>query len=540
MGISQSEKKSVVALLLPAVFTVLPFTCCENGVAGMSSVDVGVGVSYDFSDKKYGNPSPQKNDDGAETSKKSDQTDSPKHEQGNDTALVTRFHYIYTYNKNDTFELFVAPSLHYDFSDDEKEASLQYNDVRGSFFKNITDKWSVFGENTFSLTENGDKKGVGEQNSEEEVAAEGGAEGIAEEASSADADPAAPPSLDEENDDVLYYRNHTALNARYLYGQNNSLQFGVSYDLLREDAGSVDLQVNDYDRYTVQAENSHRFNSSWGTTLRGSYVRGKYKEQIVVLPPVENPEYDEEAEAEGTSTEPPMLEEIEKRINNDVTEYYFSGSIINFFDAENVFSLEYNHIGVVYDGKERDNSTIYKGQLHWQHRFSEMLTGSLRGGPAWKKIDGGDSYFGLNGSAELRYLQKLWSYGLQISKIYDVENFDGTDKRGPVERLKYSLNADCQLSKRLSLQGLLGYTKEQGDELFIERSEDAREAVTSTKEYEKKSWEASLGLRYYLLEEVNAGLRYSFSHLDAEEEEDSYDEHKVMMTLDWAREWLRW
>ncbi len=537
MEISQSERKSVAALLLPAVFIVLPFACCENGMAGMSSVDVGAGVSYDFSDKKYGNPSPQKNDDGAETTKESDPVDSPKHEQGNDAALVTRFHYIYTYNKDDTFELFVAPSLHYDFSDDEKEVSLQYNDVRVSFFKNITGHWSVFGENTFSLSENNDKTDGSEDVAAEESAAEGGGEAAT---TGADADPTAAPGLAEENDDVLYYRNHTALSARYLYGQNNSLQFGVSYDLLREDADGVDLQANDYDRYTLQAENSHRFNSSWGTTLRGSYVRGKYKEQVVVLPSVENPEYDEEAVAEGTSTEPPMLEEIEKQINNDVTEYYFSGSIINFFDAENTFSLEYNHIGVVYDGEERNNSTIHKGQLHWQHRFSEMLTGSLRGGPAWKKIDGGDSYFGLNGSAELRYLQKLWSYGLQISKVYDVENFDGTDKRGSVERLKYSLNADCQLSKRFSLQGVLGYTEEQGDELLIERSEDTKEAVTSTSEYEKKMWQASLGLKYHLLEEVNAGLRYSFSHLDAEEEEDSYDEHKVMMTLDWAREWLRW
>ncbi len=505
---------------------VLALFCCEISMAGMSSIDVGMSVSYDFSDRKYEDSGGRtKEGEGGIDVADGDTKEEPKDEKGNTLSLIPRFRYIYSYNEKDSLELLVAPSLDYDFSDD-KGVSLHYNDVRGSFFKEISERWSFSGENVFSLTDNNDDGQ--ESNSAQRQT-------VVDDAVTKGSDSSAP-TLDEENDNVRYYRNHAALTTRYRYSRENFMQFGVSYDLLRKDSDGVSSEENNYDRYAVQAEDKHRFNSKWGTTLQGSYVRGKYGEQKVSALPVENirPE-----SAESVSPDSLVEEaQAEKKSGDDVTEYRFSGSVIHYFDQENTLALEYNYIKAVYDGGERNNSVVHMGQLRWRHRFSEMLESTFGIGPAWR--EGGTSHFGLNGLAELRYLHKLGSYSFQITKIYDVENFDGTDQRGPVDRLNYRLALDRQLGKRLSISGVLGYSEERGDELVLAQPGEEGETSFVSEEYEKRIWRVSLGAKYHLLEEIDAGIRYSFSHLDAEAEEDSYDEHRVMMTVDWGREWLRW
>ncbi len=508
-----------------AFTVVLILFCCKIGMAGISGIDVGMSVSYHFSDRKYEHSGVRtKEGEGGIDVANDDTEKEPEYEKSNKLSLIPRFRYIYSYNENDSFELLVAPSLDYDFSDDEG-VSLHYNDVRGSFFKEISERWSFSGEDVFSLTDNNDEEQ--ESNSAERQTA-------ADDAVTKGADSSAP-TLDEEKGDVRYYRNHAALTTRYRYSRENLMQFGVSYDLLREDSDDVSSEENDYDRYALQAENKHRFNSKWGTTLQGSYVLGKYGEQKVSSSPIKN------VQPEGAESVSPdsLVEEAQaEKTSDDVVEYRSSGSVIHYFDEEDTFTLEYNYIKAVYDGGERNNSAVYAGQLRWRHRFSEMLESTFGIGPAWR--EGGINHFGLNGLAELHYLHKLGSYSFQIKKIYDVENFDGTDQRGPVDRLNYRLALDRQLGKKLSIRGSLGYSEERGDELVLAQPGEEGEAFVRD-EYEKKIWRASLGAKYHLSKEIDAGIRYSFSHLDAEVEDDSYDEHKVMMTVDWwGREWLRW
>ncbi len=509
---------SVFLLFVSAVFF-----CCENSMAGMNSIDVGVSVSYDFDDKKYGSDNSmeaeQAEADDNMTARKTRERRKKEDSRSNDLSLTPRFHYIYSYNNDDNFELLFAPSLHHDFAEDG-ESSLQYRDIRASFFKELTERWSLSGRDSFSLTKNDDEN----DNAAEEQTAE------PEISTAVDGNPDSSPDLSAETNSTRYYRNRLSMDSRYRYGDDSSVEIGSSYDLLREDSDKDKSRTNDYDRYTVRMMNGHRFNSKWGTTVQGSYVRGRYKNDTVRKPVKEKTAADKEG----------LAGREEEFVSGDVSEYRFSGSVTNFLSLENTLTVRYDYTKAVYDVDALHDSTIHTGLLRWYHRFSPLLEGSVGVGPSLMQKEGSDDHISLAGMLMLRYLQKLGNYSFQLDKTADMNNFDGTDNRGAVDRLSYRLSADRQLGRRLTIGAELEYTSEEGDEVIPTGRDETGELTTATEEYEKKIWQATLGLQYRLLEEVDAAVKYSFSHLDADREADSYDEHRVMMSLDWDREWLRW
>ncbi len=516
------RKAVVVSIFLLSVIVL--FFCCGSSMAGMSSIDIGVGVSYDFDDKKYGKDTPGEagqpggSDDVAVQKNRMRKKD--KDERSSDLSLTPRFHYIYSYNNDDSFELFFAPSLHHDFAEDG-ESSLQYRDIRASFFKELTKRWSLSGENAFSLGKNDDSEE--EQTEEPEIS------------TAEDGSVKSSPELSAETDNTRYYRNRLSMDSRYIYGDNSSVDIGSSYDLLREDVDSDESEAkkNDYDRYSTYIRNEHRFNSKWGTTVQGSYVRGRYKDDTVRKPITEKT-------AVGAAGEAASAEEKENFVSGDVSEYRFAGSVTNFLSQENSLTVEYDYTAAVYDVDILNDSTIHTGMLRWHHRFSEILEGSAGIGSSLTQTEGSDDHIGLNGLLELSYLQKLGRYSFQLNKTSDMENFDGTDNRGAVDRLSYRLSADRELGRDLSIGGTLEYTEEEGDRAASAERDETGELAAAIEGYQKKIWQAAFGLRYHLMEEVDAGLRYSFSHLEADKDVDSYDEHRVIMSLDWDREWLRW
>ncbi len=491
-------------------------------MAGMSSIDAGIGLSYHLDDKKYDSQKSEKEDGTLSSKKEENEAKVNEDSRADDIALTVRLHYIYTYNENDSFELFLAPSLQHDFAE-EGETSLQYNNIQGSFFKEITGKWGIFGKETFSLKKNGNEENtIGEDmqtKSEEENPAD------------KDSPRISTSELSEETHNIRYYKNKISLGTRYLYGERNSLQFVSSYDLLREDSNREKNKSNDYDRYAFYIENRHRFNSKWGTTLRGGYVRGQYEDETIQqVASVKDKEEDQTIRREPT----PAEKEV---VSGDVSEYQFSGSISNYFSPESTFILEYDYTKAVYDTKALGGSTIFSSMLRWNYRFSNVLQGSLGIGPAWRERQENDN-LGLNGLAELRYQQKRSNYAIQFSKTSDMENFDGTDNRGAIERLSYRINSTHQLSRDLTLRGAVEYGEDKGETITPSTTE--KEPAFISEEYEKRRWLATVGLQYRLQEDIDTQISYTFSHLDADTRENSYDEHQLYISVDWNQEWLRW
>lgn len=513
-----------------ALFALALLVCLVLGVrdllAGMSSVDSRVGISYNFTDRKYENAAlPQQNQqNGAAAGPEVDTESVPapsESERTSEVALTPQLHYIYTYNEDDTVELLFAPSLRHNFADEEG-SFLDFDTISTSFYTSITKEWSVFGGNAFSLT---NKNGEDGANGPEEESASSAT------SSPVDRSQGGTPVLSEERGHVRHYQNTSNLDVRYLYDGENFVQLGGRCDLLREDTSGT-KNPNDYNRYTAQLRNEHRFNNNWGTTMQGSYIRGEYENETT-LPLTAR------AAQEGISAAENEGEASALTVSNDVSEYRFSGSVSNFARSRDVFVFTYEYIGAFYDDTFRKNSTVHEARLSWEHRFSEMWRTSLGFGPSYQKSEGKDAGYGLNGLARLEYLRKRSSFVFQMEKRYDVENFDGTDDRGAVDVWEGRCIVSHQLQKTLSLKGILGYINEQGEEISASRDEEGTVA-TAAEEYEKNTYLATMGLEYSFLEDFRAGLRYSFSRLDAERERDSYDEHRVLMSLDWNREWFRW
>ena len=62
----------------------------------------------------------------------------------------------------------------------------------------------------------------------------------------------------------------------------------------------------------------------------------------------------------------------------------------------------------------------------------------------------------------------------------------------------------------------------------------------SLEEYNKERYVAGANMRYDFSRYYSASLNYTFTHQESERIGDDYDDHRLLLTLSWEQEWLRW
>jgi len=66
------------------------------------------------------------------------------------------------------------------------------------------------------------------------------------------------------------------------------------------------------------------------------------------------------------------------------------------------------------------------------------------------------------------------------------------------------------------------------------------ETIREESVFSRKTYEAGTSLKYSFLQWYTASLKYTFRQQDSEEVNDSYDEHRVFLSLSVEKELLRW
>ena len=316
------------------------------------------------------------------------------------------------------------------------------------------------------------------------------------------------PQLSSDRGRQRYWKNSSELFTNYFYRQDSLLRLDFNYIALRNDSYSYDVIGNeDYDRYATSLRNEHRFNVIWKSTVDLQFVRG-------IFP----------------SSDPVNL-------SNDLKEYHMGLAIANETFAHNPISLSYNYIGTRYDETLLNDDDIHQARLNWKRIFSPRLYTNLGVGPSYDKTEGQDGTWGGNGIAELNYAVEQGFYNVQVEKKYDVDNFSGTNDHALRDSWIARLSAVQQLRKELTLTGRLDYIYEDRTETL---ATSGGAGLSQIDKFHRDIYIAGAGLKYTFWQFYNAGLEYTYTKQDSDRDDESYDDHRILLTLSWQKELLHW
>lgn len=466
-------------------------------VAGANSLSAGITVSYDY-DKRLPEESTQ---------------DDSRYQR---ISINPSLEYNYSASPRDTLGIRVAPSIKYDL--EESETDWNYNDLLISFSKGLTKYWDINGSNSFLRS---DDQGAGEPV---------GVGGVGQEDQEVQVeidDSTSAPELSNDPGRNKYWRNDLQLGSNLTYAEGSSIYFGFGYTVLRNDSDTDSYE--DYDRYAYRLSNNHQYSPIWSSSFGGSYIVGDFEEAD------SNPTIVDQSE---TISE---ISGLAGNSSSDVEEYGVDVSLNNYSFRNNVLSVSYNYSGSEYEDPLQNDSDVHQGRLTWQKDYSKKLSTTIGAGPSYQKVEGQDSNYGGNGIVSIDYRIKHGSIGFALEKGYDIENFSGTDERGVVDVWDVDLSAGYRLNRDLSLSSGLNYRNEKRDELLPLGSglgEPNGEARVT--EITKDIYSLDLGLSYSFMRFYSASINYTFLRQESDQVTDEYDDHRIVLSLSWSQELLRW
>ena len=325
-----------------------------------------------------------------------------------------------------------------------------------------------------------------------------------------------------------YWRNTFGLETEYTYSQDSMAGLGYNFGVLRNEGGGSG-GYDDYDRHEVTGKVDHRFNTRWSTQTELAYVRGLYDPtEVTVVAPT------------TTATE---------EVDDDLVEYHGQMRLNYAWRQHDSFFGQYVYAAADYDAELREDSAIHEMTLGWDHGFSKQLHMTLSGGPTLITYDTSDNETGYNASAGLVWSSFQTSLGANTSYRYDYENFDG-NRSGLSKIWRTQVQGAYRFTPQWQATLTGGYTQSDREEPFNDQvvaivDDTAGTAADLTGQqddhfrYREETWDAGLAVQYSFLRWYTASLSYRYADFQSEQDQD-YDEHRIMLTLTAAKEILRW
>ncbi len=276
-------------------------------------------------------------------------------------------------SERDSFELQANPSIKYDL--DESDTDWDSN-VRVAADRFMTKEWQLGGSNQYLISDYSDN-----------------------EAESTD------PDLSDDRGRQRYWRNSLNLFTNYFYAEDSRMGLDLGYIVLRNDNDDDFSGNEEYDRYTANLLNNHRYNAIWASTVEFGFVPGDFKEN-----------------------------DSNDGLSDDLKEYRLSLALDNQSIVNNLFSTSFDYTAARYDDSDQEDNDIYQGRLTWRRDHSSRMYTVVGAGPSYSKTEGQSGDWGGNGIAEVNYEVDEYGYiNFQVEKSYDVDNFSGSDESGVVD-----------------------------------------------------------------------------------------------------------
>lgn len=345
-----------------------------------------------------------------------------------------------------------------------------------------------------------------------------------------------------------YWTNDINLNTTYTYNTGSSVGAGYTYETLRnDDTGPGGYE--DYDRHIADLSLQHRINTGWNFSLFTSYTRGLFD------PP--EPKRVERSETIFEEISPGITANVNtEQLSNDLTEYELGGTVNWIYSSRKTFFLSYNFSATNYDAILLFNTDLHNLTLGAQYQYTRRLSFDIGAGPSYEKTETFDPNWHYNCYFNLNYdIAERTSFSAGVETGYDQENFSANDNalnrdQGLTEFWNYNIDLSHEITNDLVATLFASYRDENqenilnGFENALETNESIasinRETFRDESTLSRKTYEAGGSLAYTFLQWYTASLRYTYSTQDSEIINDSYDEHRIYLTLSFQKELLRW
>ncbi len=304
-----------------------------------------------------------------------------------------------------------------------------------------------------------------------------------------------------------YWTNALSVSTSYIFSEYGSLGGGYTYSILRND-DDFD-PYDEYDKHSFYANLGYRYSQSWDTGLGLNYTRGLYDE--------DDPD------------------------QRDLDQYGVTASVDYIHSATDSVPFVYGFSATKYDQEERQDSYAHNFSLGWEHAIDSRTRFAVGGGPSYADADRVEGEWDYNVYFNFTRDYEHASLSLLFDKIYDTQNFTGTNDSGLKDTYNARVTFDYQHTQNLSFDLYCGYRLESNytprDEYLLGSSEgDSIGDVT----YDKDIYDISAGLSYNFLRYYTAGLRYTYYVSDGDLNSDQYTDHRVMITLSAGKDLWRW
>ncbi len=410
-----------------------------------------------------------------------------------------------------------APDLTYDLIDYDTDWNANARIAADRF---VNRQWQIGASNLFLRSDYYDSSAV--------TAAEDGAD-----------PPLVDTGLTSDIGRTRYSRNDLNLFSEYLYREASLARVDLNYSILRYD--DLRLGLEDNDRYEIILYNEHRFDARWNTDMDLRFIRGEFDTAV--------PEAGEAiigAVVPGPGIPPTFAD-----LSNDLKEYRFLLTVENTSNLQNPLSLSYYYIGTKYDEDLRNDSDIHQMRFSWRRDYNPRTYTVLGVGPSYEKTENRDGVWAGNGIAEFHTLRQRSSYHFVLEKMYDVENFDGTNQQGTVDFWDASFNMSYDISMNLSMTGRLSYRYEDREDPVAGvaaaiASDDPLSAIENggieeLEEYHRDYYIAGIGFSYTFWQFYTANIEYTYTRQDSDRlVRDAYTDNRLLLTLSWEKDLFRW
>lgn len=345
-----------------------------------------------------------------------------------------------------------------------------------------------------------------------------------------------------------YWTNDFNVNTAYTYNVDSTFGAGYTYRILRNDERGIG-GFEDYDRHIVDLSLQHRITGEWNFSLFTNYTRGLFD------PP----------EQETITTTESLLETISPGItdtidtgnlSNDVSEYGVGGTLNWIYSTRATFLVSYDYSTSIYDATLRNDTYLHNLTFGTQYQYTRRLSFEFGAGPTYEKTETFDANWDYNGHLNLNYdIAQHSTIKGGIERGFDQQNFSSNNNllgrdQGLTEFWDYTLDFSHAFTADLTSTLYGSYRDEKQENVLLGLTNDAqsgsnlasadREAFRDASIFTRKIYEAGGSLSYTFLQWYTATISYTYRNQDSELAHDSYDEHRIFLTLAFQKELLRW
>lgn len=481
-------------VFIPPFLTFAAFVLVQPSLARDYKIGAGLSTGYEGYDREYDK------DEQTATVSQEGQVTSIASTNSDDTynrLRISPLLIISTVSASDELSLRYSPGFRYDVETEEHDVD---QDLNTTYKYSVTRNWLLKLTERYLLTD----KNIEDTTSTTDTTAK----------------------LSDNTGRRQYWTNNLGVISDYSYWKDSLFSLGYTYGSLKNidvDSGS---NYEDYNRHIGSMSVGHRFDPFWKMTTAGSYVRGLY----------------DVAGKEESATV------TETSANKDLSEYRGSAMLESGLIEHNPLSLAYSFLEVDYDADDKKTITLHDVTAGWQWDVSKDFRINLGGGPSFQKTEGQKGDWGYNANAKVQYTLERGAVGWSVNRGYEIQNFTGTDENGLREYWQSRIDFNHEIVQDVAFRMFALYRYEDQEEITkrslaatdAEATTEENQIITETDIINRRRISAGSSLGYKFAHWYSMDLSYSYLLQDSEKANDSYDEHRLVLSLSVEKDLLNW